>query len=82
VVAILITRCVLSPLSSPRSSAAVAAMALLDPPECLQPEAALNLVRKGWGVPAFARRICVSASLHSDLTAREFALFVSNLPVV
>jgi hypothetical protein len=57
-------------------------MALLDPPECLQPEAALNLVRKGWGVPAFARRICVSASLHSDLTAREFALFVSNLPVV
>jgi hypothetical protein len=34
-IAILITRSALSPLSSPRSSAVVAAMALLDPPERL-----------------------------------------------
>jgi hypothetical protein len=42
VVAILIARNALSPSSSPCSSAAVAAMALLDPPERLQPEVALN----------------------------------------
>jgi hypothetical protein len=68
-VAILITRSALSPLSSPRSSAVVAAMALLDPPESLQPEVALNLVRNllGWGVPAFAGRIRVGASPHGDL---------------
>jgi hypothetical protein len=50
-VAILITRSALSLLSSPRSCAAVATMALLDPPELLQPEVALNLVRNllGWG---------------------------------
>jgi hypothetical protein len=43
---------------------------------------ALNLVRNlpEWGVPAFARRIRVGASPHGDLTAREFVLFVSNLP--
>jgi hypothetical protein len=35
----------LSSLSPPRSYAVVAAMALLDPPERLQPEVALNLVR-------------------------------------
>jgi hypothetical protein len=82
VVAILITRCALSPLSSPRSSAAVAAMALLDPLERLQPEVALNLVRNllGWGAPAFTGRICVDASPHGDLTVGEFVLFVSNLP--
>jgi hypothetical protein len=81
-VAIFITRSALSLLSSPRSSAAVAAMALLDPPERLQPEVALNLVRNllGWGAPAFVRRICVGASAHGDLTAREFMLFVSDLP--
>jgi hypothetical protein len=80
--AILITRNALSPLSSPRSSVVVAAMALLDPPERLQSEVALNLVRNlpGWGVPAFARRIRVGASPHSDLAAGEFVLFVSNLP--
>jgi hypothetical protein len=52
VVAILITRSALLPLSAPRSSTAVAAMALLDPPERLQPEVALNLVCNllGWGV--------------------------------
>jgi hypothetical protein len=57
-------------------------MALLDPPECLQPEVALNLVRNlhGWGVSAFAGKICVSASARGDLTAGEFMLFVSNLP--
>jgi hypothetical protein len=81
-VAILITRSALSPLSSPRSYAVVAAMALLGPPERLQPEVALNLVRNlpGWGVPAFARRIHVGASPHGDLAAGEFMLFVSNLP--
>jgi hypothetical protein len=82
VVAILITRCALSPSSSQRSFAAVAAMALLDPHECLQPEVALNLVRNllGWGAPAFAGRICVGASPYGNFTAREFVLFVSNLP--
>jgi hypothetical protein len=82
VVAILITRGALSPSSSLRSSAVVAAMALLDPPERLQPEVALNLVRNllGWGVPAFAGRICVGASSHGDLVAGEFVFFVSNLP--
>jgi hypothetical protein len=57
-------------------------MALLDPPERLQPEVALNLVRNllGWGAPAFAGRICVGASPHGYLTAREFVLFVSNPP--
>jgi hypothetical protein len=81
-VSILITRIALSPLSSPRSSAVVAVMALLDPPERLQPEVALNLVRNllGWGVPTFAGRIRVGASSHGDLAAREFMLFVSNLP--
>jgi hypothetical protein len=81
-VAILITRCAFSPSSSPRSSAVVAAMALLDPPERLQSEVALNLVRNllGWGAPAFAERICVGASPHGDLTTGEFVLFVSNLP--
>jgi hypothetical protein len=55
---------------------------LLDPPERLQPEVALNLVRNllGWGAPAFAGRIYVGVSPHNDLTAREFTLFVSNLP--
>jgi hypothetical protein len=82
VVAILITRSALSLLSSPRSSVVVAVMALLDPPERLQPEVALNLVRNPleWGVPAFAGRICAGAFPHGDLTAREFVLFVSNLP--
>jgi hypothetical protein len=43
---------------------------------------ALNLVRNllGWGVLAFAGRICVGASPLGDLAAGEFALFVSNLP--
>jgi hypothetical protein len=78
-VAILITCSALSPSSSPRSSAVVAAMALLDPPERLQPEVALNLVRNllGWGAPAFAERIRVGASPHGDLTAEEFVLFIS-----
>jgi hypothetical protein len=81
-VAILIIRSALSPLSSPRSSTVVAVMALLDPPERLQPEMALNLVRNllGWGVPVFAGRIRVSASPHGDLVIGEFVLFVSNLP--
>jgi hypothetical protein len=84
VVAILSTRSALSLLSSLRSSAAVAAMALLDPPERLQPEVALNLVRNllGWGAPAFVERICVGASTHNDLTTGGFMLFVSNHPVV
>jgi hypothetical protein len=57
-------------------------MALLDPPERLQPEVALNLVRNllGWGVPAFIERIRASASPYGDLAAGEFMLFVSNLP--
>jgi hypothetical protein len=69
VVAILITRSALSPSSSPRSSAVVAAMTLLDPPERLQPEVALNLVCNllGWGVSAFAGKIRVGASPHGDL---------------
>jgi hypothetical protein len=82
VVAILSTHSALSLLSSPRSSAAVAAMALLDLPERLQPEVALNLVRNllGWGAPAFVERICVGASTHNDLTTGGFMLFVSNHP--
>jgi hypothetical protein len=82
VVAILITRSALSLLSSPRSSVVVAVMALLDPPERLQSEVALSLVRNllGWGVPAFAGRICDGAFPHGDLAAGEFVLFVSNLP--
>jgi hypothetical protein len=81
-VAILITRSALSPLSSPHSSTVVAAMALLDPPERLQPEVALNLVRNlpGWGVPAFTGRIRVGASPYGNLAAGGFVLFVSNLP--
>jgi hypothetical protein len=81
-VAILITHSALLPLCSPRTSATVAAMALLDPPKRLQPEVALNLVRNllGWGAPVFAGRICVGASPHGDFAAREFMLFVSNLP--
>jgi hypothetical protein len=57
-------------------------MALLDPPERLPPEVALNLVRNllGRGAPAFVGRICVSASAHGDLTTGEFMLFISNLP--
>jgi hypothetical protein len=80
-VAILITRSALLPSSSPRSSAVVAAMALLDPPERFQPEVALNLVRNllGWGVLAFAGRIRVGASPHGDLVAGDFVPFVSNL---
>jgi hypothetical protein len=66
----------------PRSHAIVATMALLDPPECLQPKVALNLVRNmlGWGVSALAGKICVGASARGDLTAGEFMLFVSILP--
>jgi hypothetical protein len=43
---------------------------------------ALNLVRNllGWGVSAFAGKICVGASPYDDLTAGEFVFFVSNLP--
>jgi hypothetical protein len=57
-------------------------MALLDPPECLQSEVALNLVRNllGWNALAFVKRIRVGASLLGDLAAGEFMLFVSNLP--
>jgi hypothetical protein len=79
-VAILISA--LLPLSSPCSYAVVVAMALLDPPECLQPEVALNLVRNplGWGVLAFAERIHVGVSPHGDLAAGEFVFFVSKLP--
>jgi hypothetical protein len=79
---ILSTRCALSPSSSPRSSAVVAAMTLLDPFECLQSGVALNLVNNllGWGAPAFARRIHVGASPLGDLAAGEFVLFISNLP--
>jgi hypothetical protein len=82
VVVILITRSALSLLSSPRSSAVVASMALLDPLERLQPEVALYLVRNllGWGAPAFVGRIYVGASVHGDLTSGEFMLFVFNLP--
>jgi hypothetical protein len=82
VVAILITRSTLSPLSAPCSSTAIAAMALLDPPERLQPEVALNLVCNllEWGVSAFAGKIRVGASPHSNLAVGEFVFFVSNLP--
>jgi hypothetical protein len=57
-------------------------MALLDPPEHLQPEVALNLVRNllGWGVLEFAGMIRVGASPYGNLAAREFVFFVSNLP--
>jgi hypothetical protein len=76
VVAILISA--LSPSSSSRS---YAAMALLDPPERLQPEVALNLMRNPfeWGVLAFAGRIHVGVSPHDDLAAGEFVFFVSKL---
>jgi hypothetical protein len=76
------TRCALLPPGSLRPYAVVATMALLDPPERLQPEVALNLVRNllGWGVLAFAGRICVGVSPHGDLAAREFVFFVSKLP--
>jgi hypothetical protein len=82
VVAVLITHSALSPSSPPGYSAAVAAMALLDPPERLQPEVALKLVRNllGWGVPSFAGKIRVGASPHGNLATREFVFFVSNLP--
>jgi hypothetical protein len=65
-----------------RSYVVVAAMALLDPPERLQPEVALNLVRNplGWGMLAFAGRIRVSVSPHGDLAAGEFVFFISKLP--
>jgi hypothetical protein len=80
VVAILISA--LSPSSSLCSYVAVAAMALLDPRKRFQPEVALNLVRNplGWGVLAFAGRICVGVSPLDDLTAEEFVFFVSKLP--
>jgi hypothetical protein len=80
VVAILISA--LSPSSSPRSYAVVATMALLGPPERLQPEVALNLVRNllGWGVLAFAGRIRVGVSPHGDLATGEFVFFISKLP--
>jgi hypothetical protein len=80
VVAILISA--LSPSGSPRSYAVVASMALLDPPERLQPEVALNLVRNplGWGVLAFAGRIRVGVSPHGYLSTGEFVFFVSKLP--
>jgi hypothetical protein len=57
-------------------------MALLDPPERLQPEVALNLVRNPlrWGVLAFARMIRVSVSPHGDLAAGEFVFFTSKIP--
>jgi hypothetical protein len=57
-------------------------MALLDPPECFQSEVVLDLVRNllGWGVSAFAGRICIGASPHGDFAAKEFVLFVSNSP--
>jgi hypothetical protein len=80
VVAVLISA--LSPSSPPHSYDVVAAMALPDPPERLQPEVALNLVRNplGWGVLAFAGRIRVGVSPHGDLTTGEFVFFVSKLP--
>jgi hypothetical protein len=82
VVAILIAHSALSPSSSPRSSTTVAAMALLDPPERLQPEVVLNLVRNllGWGVSTFTGKISVSGSPHGNLATGEFVFFVSNLP--
>jgi hypothetical protein len=72
-------RVLLAPLHL-HSSAAVVAMALLDPPECFQSEVALNSVRNllKRGAPTFAERICASATPPSDLTAEEFMLFVSN----
>jgi hypothetical protein len=81
-VAILIARSALSPSSSPCSHAVVATMALLDPPERLQPEVAFNLVRilLGWGVSTFAGKIRVGVSPHGDLAAGEFVFFVSKLP--
>jgi hypothetical protein len=80
VVAIFISA--LSPSSCSRSYAVVATMALLDPPERLQPKVALNLVRNplGWGVLAFAGRIHVGVSPYGDLAAGEFVFFVSKLP--
>jgi hypothetical protein len=79
VVAILISA--LSPSSSPRSYAVIAAMALLDPPERLRPKVALNLVCNpfGWGVLVFAGRILDGVSPHGDLAAGEFVFFVSKL---
>ncbi len=34
----------------------------------------------GWGVSAFAGKICVGASPYGDLATGEFVFFVSNLP--
>jgi hypothetical protein len=80
VVAILIST--LSPSNSPRPYAIIASMALLGPPERLQPEVALNLVRNPlrWGMLAFAGRIRVDVSPHGDLTTGEFVFFASKLP--
>jgi hypothetical protein len=79
-VAILISA--LLPSSSPCSYVVVVAIALLDPPECLQSEVALNLVRNplGWSVLAFVGRICVGVSPHGYLAAGEFVFFISKLP--
>jgi hypothetical protein len=43
---------------------------------------ALNLVRNllGWGVSAFAGKICVGASPHCNLATGEFVFFISSLP--
>jgi hypothetical protein len=62
-------------------SATIVAMASLVHPERFQSEVALNLVRHllGWSAPAFAGRICASATPLGDLTAREFMLFISYL---
>jgi hypothetical protein len=71
-----------APLWTCTSSAAVAAMAFLDPPECLQFEVALNLVRNmlGWGAPAFAGRIRFGTSPLGNLAAGGLMFLVSNLP--
>ena len=57
-------------------------MALLDPPERVQPEVALNLARNplGWGVLACAGRPWAGVSPLGDRTAEEFVFFVSKLP--
>jgi hypothetical protein len=57
-------------------------MALLVHPECAQTEWVLDMLCRlfRWDAPAFGGRICAGAILSGKLTAREFVLFVFNLP--
>jgi hypothetical protein len=72
---------VLHRICAPLLSAAIVIVVLLVHPERFQSEVALISVRNllGWGVPAFAGRICASASLLDGLAIGESVFFVSYL---